>query len=156
MFGKMLEFGLTEIIPSICTWTILGPVSCFSPSWIPMGTLSGALQWVMALGCNILCLLKWQVICLVHMDPSKMPARAFQVCSLTVPLADFPDWAVLLWSRNKPAQSHTRILCLDGTLTKTVPLIFKILLLFKPDCSLLFQVWMPRPVSLKATFLGSK
>ena len=46
----------------------LGPVSCFSPSWIPLGcTVGGGCSGCWLDGHNIFCLLIWQVVFLIHM-----------------------------------------------------------------------------------------
>ena len=56
MYGKMPECGLIEIIPLICSLTLLGQYPIFLHPESSQGTLSGAAA--VADGHNILCLLK--------------------------------------------------------------------------------------------------
>ena len=64
MYETMQESGLTEIILLICTSAIWDQYPVFSHPESPQGVLSGVA--VVADGCNILCLLIWQVAFLVQ------------------------------------------------------------------------------------------
>ena len=89
MYGKMQEYGLAEITPFICTSVIWGQYPVFShpeilsmhywggcsvgilfPTRVPSGLTvrEAVMLWVD--GCNILCLLTWQVIFFIHRSHS--------------------------------------------------------------------------------------
>ena len=50
----------------MCTSAVCGVFLCFS-CWVPQGSLRVAVMWWLH-GCNILCLLIWQVAILVHTE----------------------------------------------------------------------------------------
>ena len=74
----------------------LGPVSCFSPSWIPLrgtvcvclGVGGGCSGWWLD-GRNTLCLLKWQATFFVHANPSRCPFECFFFAFRLCPQSSF-------------------------------------------------------------------
>ena len=64
MYEKMQDSGLTEIKPLMCILAISGQHSVLSCPKSPQGSLCGLLLWLV--GCDILCLLKWQAEFFIH------------------------------------------------------------------------------------------
>ena len=80
----------------------LGPVSCFSPSWISLKVHNwGWLERLMALWLNILCLQKWQETFFVHHCIQKTvtwnPVLTLQIAS--VPISAIRMYKLLLLHR---------------------------------------------------------
>ena len=66
MYGKMQESGLIEIIPLICTSAIWGQRPVLSHPEGSGCTVEVGFHGLWFDGCNIVCLLIWQVTFSVH------------------------------------------------------------------------------------------